>query len=178
MKAILLDRDDTLNEDPGYIHDPQVVRLKPLVSQGLSRLRDSGYKFFVMTNQSGIARGLIRPEELIRVNDRLSELLLEDGIAIEKFYVCPHQDSDLCECRKPRPGLFERFFSEYECKPQDCFAIGDKMRDIEAAGTVPGILLSDKKTVAVNCVGPQNLKYCAANMMDAADFILSTQKGE
>lgn len=178
MKAILLDRDDTLNDDPGYINDPALIRLKPLVTEGLLLLRDAGFRFFVMTNQSGIARGLITTEQLEEVNARLAGLLADAGIHIEKFYVCPHMDADLCTCRKPRPGLFQRFFEEYNCLPADCFAIGDKMRDIEAARGVPGLLLSEKKTVADEAPVPENLHYRAANMLEAAKYILKRQKGE
>lgn len=171
MKAILLDRDDTLNEDPGYINDPSILQLKPGVVEGLSLLRDAGYRFFVLTNQSGVSRGLISPSQLAAVHERLAGMLEEKGIHIEKFYVCPHQDSDGCTCRKPAPGMFEQFFAEYRAEPSACYAIGDKIRDIRAAGSVPGVLLCEKKTVAQQD-HPHNLQYCARDMLDAARYIL------
>src|SRR6185295_10607300 len=106
MRALLFDRDETLNEDPGYLNDPEKVRLKPGIGDPLRDLKDAGFKFFVLTNQSGVARGLIQPSELKSVHLRLSELLHDEGIEIEKYFVCPHVDEDQCDCRKPRPGLF------------------------------------------------------------------------
>lgn len=177
MKAILLDRDETLNEDPGYLNDPEKVILKRGVISGLTSLRNAGYEFFVMTNQSGVARGLISEAQLAAVNNRISQLLAQDGLSIRKFYICPHGEPINCECRKPRPGLFLQFFRDFKADPVRCFAIGDKLRDIAAAESsgVRGILLgtTDLGTQAP----PKNLVYTAQNFQDAADYILALEKG-
>ncbi|HMU83337.1 MAG TPA: HAD family hydrolase [Leptospiraceae bacterium] len=175
MRAILLDRDDTINEDPGYLADATQVRLLPRVVEGLSLLRSHGYRFFVMSNQSGVARGLISGPELQAVNDRISELLLAQGIVIERFYVCPHRDEDGCDCRKPKPGLFRQFFQDWNASGSQCFAIGDKPRDLEAARPfgVRGILLQAGKEAPVYF--PKNLVYRAVDLLDAADYIIRTE---
>jgi len=172
MKAILLDRDLTLNEDPGYINNPDDVVLLPGVVPGLRQLQAAGFQFFVFTNQSGIGRGLIREDELEAVNLRLTDLLGEHGIRLEKFYVCPHTDQDECDCRKPKPGLFRRFFADYSISAEACFTVGDRLRDIEAAEPfdVPGILLGVAGRKPLDC--PKNLVYCATDMPDAANYIL------
>ncbi|MBL8022489.1 MAG: HAD family hydrolase [Leptospirales bacterium] len=177
MKAILLDRDETLNEDPGYLNDPEKVILKPGVVSGLAALRNAGFEFFVMTNQSGVARGLISQDQLRAVNDRISRLLAHDGLTIRKFYICPHGEPIMCECRKPRPGLFLEFFREFRANPAECFAIGDKLRDIAAAESsgVRGILLGTADMGAQ--VPPKNLVYTAQNFQDAADYIIALEKG-
>ncbi|MCE9598994.1 MAG: HAD family hydrolase [Spirochaetia bacterium] len=178
MKAILLDRDDTLNEDPGYLNDPQKVVLKPGALQGLQKLKQAGYEFFVMTNQSGVARGLISEQQLVSVNERISLLLSHGGLKIRKFYVCPHGEPITCECRKPRPGLFLQFFREFKANPDACYAIGDKLRDIEAAESsgVKGILLANRETVQ-STMAPKNLVHTARDLQDAADYILATERG-
>ncbi len=175
MKAILLDRDDTLNVDPGYLADATQVQLLPHVVEGLTLLRDRGYRFFVMSNQSGVARGLIKPEELRAVNHRIAELLEERGIKVERFYICPHKDEDACECRKPRPGLFRQFFEEWAATGAQCFALGDKPRDLEAAAPfgVPGILL--QKGGESPSAKPKNLVYTASDLLDAAQYIIQTR---
>jgi len=177
MKAILLDRDDTLNADPGYLADAAQVRLLSHVVEGLSLLRDRGYLFFVLSNQSGVARGLIKPEELAAVNARISELLANHGIRIERFYVCPHRDEDGCDCRKPKPGLFRQFFHDWKASAPECFALGDKPRDLEAAAPfrVPGILIAGENRPLVQ--KPRNLVHVAVDLLDAAEFIMS-RKGE
>jgi len=179
MKAILLDRDNTLNEDPGYINDPGLVVLKPGVLEGMSKLKQAGYQFFVMTNQSGVARGRITTVQLEAVHARLSALLAGAGVRIEKFYVCPHGDPIVCECRKPMPGLFMQFFREYQCRPDDCFAVGDKIRDIAAAepAGVQGIWIDSSTEALESLEVPKNLVHRAGDFQDAVNYILSKERG-
>ena len=177
VRALLLDRDDTLNEDPGYINDPGLVRLLPGVASGLERLREAGFKFYVLTNQSGISRGMISSEQLERVHARLSGLLGDHGIRIEKFYVCPHRDEDGCSCRKPRPGLVDVFLRENQYATPDCFIIGDKLRDIQAGeqAEIRGILLESGGRPPSGA-DPKNLVFRAPDLETAAAFILSLEK--
>jgi histidinol-phosphate phosphatase family protein len=172
-RAILLDRDETLNHDPGYLNDPGLVKLLPGVLEGLTRLKREGFDFFVLTNQSGVARGLISKEQLAGVNGRLAELLAEGGITIERFYICTHSDEDKCDCRKPLPGLVNAFLADYPYSPEDCFIIGDRLRDIEAAESrgIRGILLSTEAPQQ----GPANLIFCARDLVDAAAHILELE---
>lgn len=172
-RALLLDRDETLNHDPGYLNDPGLVRLLPGVLEGLTRLKKAGFQFFVLTNQSGVARGLISKDQLSSVNARITELLAESGILIEKFYVCPHSDEDKCGCRKPLPGLVEAFLADYPYTAKDCFIVGDKLRDIEAAEGrgIRGILLAS----AAPENAPGNLISCARDLVDAAATILELE---
>ena len=100
-KAIFLDRDGTLNEDPGYLNDPDLVKLLPGVPEALVDLKKMGYKLVVVTNQSGIARGIVSENTLAKIHDRLQQLLSEKGAALDKIYYCPyHPDSVIAKYRK------------------------------------------------------------------------------
>lgn len=180
MKALLLDRDKTLNEDPGYLNDPGRVVLLPGVAEGLRRFQSAGFSFYVLTNQSGVGRGLISPDQLKAVNKRIESFLNEAGIFIEKFYICPHTDEDGCNCRKPKPGLVEQSIKENNLDPANCIIAGDRYRDLaagESAG-IPGILLTgrpgageDSYTVETGNP-PSNLRWTVTDLNEAADLVL------
>ena len=107
-KYIILDRDGTLIEEKNYLHDPDQVSLLPGVIEGLKKLASAGYKFIVLTNQSGIGRGYFKESDMFAVNERLSFILSSEGIEITKFYYCPHKPEEGCRCRKPKPGMVHR----------------------------------------------------------------------
>ncbi|MFC1482218.1 D-glycero-alpha-D-manno-heptose-1,7-bisphosphate 7-phosphatase [Myxococcota bacterium] len=131
-RAVFLDRDGTLNEDPGYINDPDQLVLFADTGPALSLLEGAGYTLIVVTNQSGIGRGLLTEEQLRTVNCRLNELLARNGVRICHFYFCPHLPGAGCSCRKPRPGLFKRAAAETQVVLSRSFVIGDRRRDILA----------------------------------------------
>jgi len=130
--AILLDRDGTLIEDVPYNRDPQLVRPLPGVRVALERARNAGVKLAVISNQSGVGRGLIEPHELARVNARVEELLGPLG----PWLICPHAPVDRCGCRKPAPGLIVRAAALLGVPPSRCAVIGDIGADVEAARAV------------------------------------------
>src|SRR5439155_11509676 len=103
--AVLLDRDGTLIEDAGYPRDPQRVRLLPGAAGALRALRAAGLALAVVSNQSGVGRGLVRPEEALAVHHRAEEALAAGGVRLAGAHYCPHAPQDGCACRKPSPGL-------------------------------------------------------------------------
>ncbi|MFB9247180.1 D-glycero-alpha-D-manno-heptose-1,7-bisphosphate 7-phosphatase [Sphaerisporangium melleum] len=127
--AVLFDRDGTLVEDVPYNADPGLVRPMPGARAALDRLREAGLALGVVTNQAGVARGLIGAEALRRVNARVEELLGPFGV----WAVCPHDDGDGCDCRKPRPGLIIRAAGALGVAPAACVVVGDIGRDVAAA---------------------------------------------
>ncbi|WP_433089323.1 HAD-IIIA family hydrolase [Dactylosporangium sp. CA-052675] len=127
--AVLFDRDGTLIEDVPYINDPTLVRPLPGARAALDRLRATGLRLGVVTNQSGVARGLVSTEQLALVNARIEHLLGP----FDTWQVCPHDDGDRCPCRKPRPGLVLAAARELRTTPERCVVIGDIGRDMEAA---------------------------------------------
>lgn len=139
-KAIFLDRDGTLNPDPGYISDPDDFNLFPGVAAALAKLQRAGYLLIVITNQSGIARGLISLAQLNAVHAKMQKQLNESGAKIDAIYHCPHHPdfppvdgvAD-CNCRKPRPGLIERALRDHQIDPAGSYMIGDRSSDIKIA---------------------------------------------
>ena len=105
---ILLDRDGTIIHERHYLSDPAGVELLPNAAAGLARMSALGYGLIVVTNQSGIGRGLFSATALAQVHARMSELLLAEGVVLDAVYVCPHHPDDHCTCRKPLPGLAEQ----------------------------------------------------------------------
>ena len=127
--AILFDRDGTLVEDVPYNGDPERVVAMPRARLALDQLRAAGIRVGVVSNQSGVARGLITREQVEAVNHRLEELLGP----MDAWAVCPHGPIDACDCRKPAPGLVLRAAAELGVSPEQCVVVGDIGSDIEAA---------------------------------------------
>jgi D-glycero-D-manno-heptose 1,7-bisphosphate phosphatase len=173
--ALLLDRDKTLNEDPGYLNDPDRVVLLPGVLEGLARLQSAGYALIILTNQSGINRGLITPEQLQAVNGRILDLLSEARIRVERVYYCPHVDQDQCRCRKPESGLVEAALRDFRLEASHCWLIGDRYRDLQCgAGLgIPGILVGSENNPGSP---PRNLQHRAPDLNAVADFLLNPER--
>ena len=130
--AVLLDRDGTLVVDVPYNGDPDRVRPMPGAREALDRLRAAGIPTAVVSNQSGIGRGWLRPEQVDAVNRRVEALLGPLG----PWAVCPHAPGDACECRKPKAGLVLRAAEELGVDPDRCVVVGDIGADVEAARAV------------------------------------------
>jgi histidinol-phosphate phosphatase family protein len=127
--AVLLDRDGTLVVDVPYNGDPEQVRPMPGARAALDRLRAAGVRLAVVSNQSGIARGIVSEDEVAAVNRRVEELLGPLG----PWCVCPHGPDDRCGCRKPAPGLVLEAAQRLGVAPERCAVVGDIGADVEAA---------------------------------------------
>jgi D-glycero-D-manno-heptose 1,7-bisphosphate phosphatase len=130
-EVILLDRDGTLIEDRHYLAEPDRVALLPGALEGLAALSALGHRLVVVTNQSGVARGLVSPTQLEAVHARLTELLAEGGVRLDGIYSCPHDAVDRCACRKPATGLAERAAADLGLDPTRAIVVGDKVSDLE-----------------------------------------------
>lgn len=138
-KAIFLDRDDTLIEDPGYISDPEQVKLLDGVPEALIQLRSLGYKLIVVTNQSGVAHGIVTEKALGEVHDRLKQLLADKNAYLDRIYYCPYHPEGIIQkyrkesdSRKPGPGMLLKAADEMDIDLRQSWCIGNKSRDIEA----------------------------------------------
>jgi len=142
--AVLLDRDGTLVEDIPYNGDPARVRPMPGAEEALRRLRASGVELAVVSNQSGIGRGLLTPGQVEAVNRRVDELLGPLG----PWVLCPHAPEDGCDCRKPAPGLVRRAAELLDVAPERCAVVGDIGADVEAARAAGarGVLVPTART--------------------------------
>ena len=141
--GIFMDRDGTLIEEANYLADPAGVKLIPNIAPGLRRLQEQGRTLLVVTNQSGIARGLYTLDAMVRVNERLENLLRQAGVTLDRIYFCPHHPQGNvpefttdCGCRKPAPGMLERGLREFGLSAQASWMIGDKLADIESGHKV------------------------------------------
>jgi len=134
--VVYLDRDGTLNFDPGYLSRPDQLRLLPGVGQAVARLNRAGFKAIVLSNQSGLARGLVTQEQLDAVHLRLRELLTEDGARLDGIFICPHHPEDACSCRKPAPGLVLRAQRELGLVSDRAIVVGDKASDVGLARNI------------------------------------------
>jgi D-glycero-D-manno-heptose 1,7-bisphosphate phosphatase len=130
-RFILLDRDGTIIVERHYLSDPQQVELISGAALGLGLLRQMGFGLVVITNQSGIGRGLFDRARLDLIHRRLYALLAAEGVYLNGIYFCPHTPEDECSCRKPKPGLVELAATQLGFDPQASYLIGDQPCDIE-----------------------------------------------
>lgn len=131
-RAVFLDRDGTIIEDSGYIADPAGVRLLPRAAEAIARLNQAGWPAIVVTNQSGIARGLLDEAAYAATARRLDELLAAAGARLEGHYHCPHHPDLMgpCECRKPGPLLYRRAAADHGLHLARSWWVGDRLRDV------------------------------------------------
>ncbi|QXE92247.1 D-glycero-beta-D-manno-heptose 1,7-bisphosphate 7-phosphatase [Geomonas subterranea] len=139
QRAVFLDRDGTINEEVQYLSRVEDFRLIPGVPYALQRLKDAGFLLVVVTNQSGVGRGLYDETALQAVHDRMHEELGVFGITIDACYFCPHHPEHAvghyrveCSCRKPSPGMLEQAAVDLDIDLSRSYMIGDKLGDIEA----------------------------------------------
>lgn len=135
LPAAFLDRDGTIIRDTGYLHDPETVELLPGAAEAIRRFNEQGLPVVVVSNQSGIARGLYPESAYHAVQARLIELLAAAGARIDAAYFCPHHPdvTGPCECRKPGVLLFERAAQEHDLELRRSLWIGDRPSDVEPA---------------------------------------------
>jgi HAD superfamily hydrolase (TIGR01662 family) len=165
--AVLFDRDGTLVVDVPYNGDPEQVRPMPGARAALDRLRAAGLRLGVVSNQSGIARGLLSPAEVERVNARVEELLGP----FDTWQVCPHSAGDRCGCRKPAKGLVIAAAAALGTEPAACVVVGDIGADIVAAGAAgaAAILVPTRATLPTEIAAAPAV---AGDLGQAADLIL------
>ena len=139
-RAVFLDRDGVINVDHGYVSSWDQFEFLPGVPAALRQLQSAGYVLVVVSNQSGIGRGLYTESDLAALNRRVYRYLLDDhGVEIAQFYHCPHHPTEAlpewrqqCYCRKPAPGMIEQACAELHIDPGNSVMVGDKASDMEA----------------------------------------------
>jgi len=176
--AVFMDRDGTIIDDTGFIRRVEDVKLLPNAAEAISRLNAAGWLVIVVTNQSGVARGLLTEKDVAATNRRMQELLQLEGAHVDAIYYCPHlpegkvsEYAIVCDCRKPRPGMLLKAVEEHDIDLSSSVMIGDAPRDVEAgldAGT-RAIFLTESPTRA-----DQAPDACgtAPDLLSAVDEIL------
>ncbi len=134
--TVFLDRDGTLNYDPGYLKSAAELSLLPGVAKALARLKAAGAKLVVVTNQSGVGRGLFTLKDLETIHARLQGLLEQEGAVLDAIYFCPHHPDDGCLCRKPGRAMIDRAVAELQLDLRRSYYVGDHLRDMQLARIV------------------------------------------
>lgn len=172
--AVFLDRDGTLIHDPGYLNHPDQVQVIDGAAEAVKEFRLLGYKTIVASNQSGVARGMVTPEMVERIHDRLRELLGAKGAALDAIYYCPYHPEGIIseyrkdsDWRKPQPGMLLAAAQEMNIDLSRSWMIGDSDRDMEA-GRHAGC-----KTILIGAPRPgeSTPDYLAVNMREAVNII-------
>lgn len=144
-RAIFLDRDGTINFDPGYLHRIEDWRWLPGAIQGLQAFQQAGFLLVVATNQSGIGRGYYNQSQLKKLENWVNAQLQPYGCPIDAWYHCPHLPESGCQCRKPAPGMILEAARQLDIDLSLSWMLGDKISDVEAglaAGTRAGLIFN------------------------------------
>ena len=167
-RAVFLDKDGTLIEDVGYLNSFSDLKILEGVQENLQRLKNAGFKLIGITNQSGVARGIVG-EEFVRESNKY----LQKTLGVDDFYYCPHHPDDECQCRKPKPMLLYKAGLKHRVKLKESYVIGDKTLDVLLANAVgaKGVLVltgHDKKS--------EHADFIARDIKEAVDWILKEER--
>ena len=132
QKWLLLDRDGTICKKLHYLTDPGQIEIMEGVVLGLNLLKEIGYKFLIITNQSPVGQNIITKSELDNIHEELQNRLVKSGIKIEKIYYCPHVSADKCACRKPEIAMLLAAEKEFYIDKRMSYVIGDAWSDVSA----------------------------------------------
>jgi len=173
MKVVLMDRDGTVIDTPAdhRVDSVEKVKLRPGVLEAMGGLAQHGFHVIFITNQSGIAEGRIDDRTYSQVHDRMLELLAPSGINVLGTYVCPHEHTDNCACRKPRTKMLLEAATDFDINLSTTYMVGDRMSDVGAglnAGTKT-ILVQDKDRTTSTIAAT----YSASDLYQAAQYIIS-----
>lgn len=183
MKVIFLDRDGVINEYPGdtkYVRNWSEFHFLPGVKEALKRLQDKGFKFFIISNQAGVSKGVYSQRDLDLITENMLRELSRDNIDIAGVYYCTHREEDNCACRKPKIGLIKNALSSLKAKNINLkidqgYFIGDTIRDVETgmAAGLKTILIFSGKEKAENKENWKTLPdFTASNLSAATELIL------
>lgn len=138
-RAVFLDRDGVIIRNVPYLNDAKMIEFLPKVPECIARINKLGFKCVMVTNQSGIARGLLSIEQLYSINKKIEEYLIAHGARVDAIYYCPHHPNGTvprysltCDCRKPKPGMFRKAAQDLHLDLSSSIMIGDQVIDCEA----------------------------------------------
>ena len=172
-RFVILDRDGTVIVERNYLSEPDGVELLPGAASGLQKLQALGLPLVLITNQSGVGRGLFKMEAVDAVHERMMTFLEEQNIKLDGILVCPHTPQDSCECRKPKPALAKLAADRLGASPADCFVIGDKACDIQLGDNIGATTIlvrtgyGEEETSSGRC----KPHFVVADLLEAAQLI-------
>lgn len=153
MKLIILDRDGVINQDsPEFIKSPDEWKPIPGSLEAIGRLSQAAFDIVILTNQSGIGRGLISADMLGQIHVRMLDYIQQYSGKIQSILFCPHHPDDECDCRKPKIGMYEELSERLNVGLSDSYSVGDSLRDLiaaKSAGAIPVLVKTGngKKTL-------------------------------
>ncbi|MEP7337887.1 MAG: D-glycero-beta-D-manno-heptose 1,7-bisphosphate 7-phosphatase [Acidobacteriota bacterium] len=183
-RAIFIDRDGTLNEEVGYIRDPAQFRLFDFAAEAVRLANEAGWLAIVVTNQAGIARGLFTEDFLAQIHQKMTEGLTQAGARLDAIYYCPHHPEigqppyrQVCDCRKPRPGMLKRAAEDFDLDLSKCVGVGDRYRDVEAAQAAGArgvlVLTGHGQAELEQEQGRVVADHMAANLLEAVQWAIN-----
>ena len=176
-KVVILDRDGTIVIDRNYLSDAAGLEFLPGAPEGLRSMHEQGYRLIVITNQSGVGRGLFSLDSLHQMNVRLQEMFRMSGARLERIYFCPHRPEEQCECRKPKIRLLMDAASELGFDPSRAVVIGDQSSDVEfgkRVGAVTMLVAAQGSAGALHSIAPD---YVVRDLRQAAALLQSRDDG-
>lgn len=176
-KYIILDRDGVINhESHAFIKSPAEWIPIPGSLEAIAKLHRAGFHIFVVTNQSGIARGLFNVATLQEIHKKMIDAVEKQGGHLEEIFFCPHHPDDHCECRKPKPALLYQIQKKYSVCLKDVFFVGDSTSDIltaRAAQCRPLLVLTGNGKKTLETFHTENVPYFF-DLVEAVDYVLQT----
>lgn len=184
--GIFLDRDGTINEEVDYLSSPLDLHLIPGAADAIREANESGFKVFIITNQSGIARGILTEERLAEIHAALVSALARQHATIDKIYYCPHHPDfgeppfrAVCNCRKPGTGMIDAAVREFGIDISKSFVIGDRMLDVQTgnnAGAASILVLTGygRKELELCRLNGVPVGHVAEDLPDAIHYVKQT----
>ena len=176
---VILDRDGTINHDSDdYIKSPEEWEALPGAIDAIAKLNHAGWRVVIASNQSGLGRGLFDVATLNLMHEKMNKALSKAGGRVDAIFYCPHTPDDNCTCRKPLPGLFEQIGERFGADLREVHAVGDSLRDAQAAaasGCIPHLVLTGKGEQFVGQTLPDSFPVQTqvhSNLAAFADWLL------
>jgi D-glycero-D-manno-heptose 1,7-bisphosphate phosphatase len=188
-KAVFLDRDGNINRDVGYPHSYEQIDIYPYSFEAVRKINRAGLLAVIITNQSGVGRGLIEEPELWDIHNKMLGAFRQQGTHIDGVYYCPHHAASEipvyardCACRKPNPGMGLQAASDLGIDTTQSYMIGDKVEDIQFGinlGVTPVLVLTGYGRKSLDRLKAEGIApaYVASDLLDAVNWILEQEGG-
>ncbi len=187
-RAVFLDRDGTINTEVNYLNNIDQLKLIDGTPEAIQILNDMNLRVIVITNQAAVARGFLNEDDLTEIHQTLCNMLAEKGAMIDAVYYCPHHPTEgkdrylqVCDCRKPRPGMLYRAAEDWRVDLTQSYVIGDKLSDLQAgaaAGCRTILVLTGYGREQRDQIPQSGLvpDYIADDLLEAAKWIVRREK--
>lgn len=187
-RAVFLDRDGTINKDVGYPNSFSLIEIYPYSFEAVRKINKAGLLAVIVTNQSGVGRGLIKERDLHDIHNKMSESFAKHNARFDGIYYCPHHISSSnpkyrknCSCRKPNPGMALQAAKDLNIETSNSYMVGDKVEDIlfgMKINATPILVLTGFGQKSLPQLKKKGIKpaYVAQELLDATIWILEKEK--